>query len=115
MKIDMFMFDRPIELDEESTKEFLLQYQNSKNMMRQILTMFEDENEETRKAIFYVIGLRSFLDDFLEFCTEGLTAELMEALLNDEEAYMEYEEKYEEKYEEECDFEIEVDVNNDDE
>ena len=109
MKIDMFMFDRPIELDEESTKEFLLQYQNSKNMMRQILTMFEDE--ETRKAIFYVIGLRSFLDDFLEFCTEGLTAELMEALLNDEEAYMEYEEKYEE----ECDFEIEVDVNNDDE
>ena len=104
MKIDMFMFDRPIELDEESTKEFLLQYQNSKNMMRQILTMFEDE--ETRKAIFYVIGLRSFLDDFLEFCTEGLTAELMEALLNDEEAYMEYEEKYEE----EDDFEIEVDI-----
>ena len=100
MKIDMFMFDRPIELDEESTKEFLLQYQNSKNMMRQILTMFEDE--ETRKAIFYVIGLRSFLDDFLEFCTSELDADLMEALLNDKEVYLDDIE--------EDDFEIEVDI-----
>ena len=40
MKINMYMFDRPIELDEESTDEFLIQYKVAKDTMRQILTMY---------------------------------------------------------------------------
>lgn len=86
MKIEMYMYDRPLELDEESTVEFLKQYDNAKDTMRNILTMYEDE--DTRLAMFYCMGLRSLLDDFLEFCTEDLSADLMEALLNDEEAYV---------------------------
>lgn len=86
MKIEMYMYDRPLELDEESTVEFLKQYDNARDTMRNILTMYEDE--DTRLAMFYCMGLRSLLDDFLEFCTEDLSADLMEALLNDEEAYV---------------------------
>jgi hypothetical protein len=33
------------------------------------------------------MGLRSLLDDFLEFFTADLSVDLMEALLNDEEVY----------------------------
>lgn len=86
MKIEMYMYDRPLELDKESTVEFLKQYDNARDTMRNILTMYEDE--DTRLAMFYCMGLRSLLDDFLEFCTEDLSADLMEALLNDEEAYV---------------------------
>lgn len=86
MKIEMYMYDRPLELDEESTAEFLKQYDNARDTMRNILTMYKDE--DTRLVMFYCMGLRSFLDDFLEFCTEDLSADSMEALLNDEEAYV---------------------------
>lgn len=85
MKIEMYMYDRPLELDEESTAEFLKQYDNARDTMRNILTMYEDE--DTRLAMFYCMGLRSLLDDFLEFCTADLSVDLMEALLNDEEVY----------------------------
>lgn len=103
MKIEMYMYDRPLELDEESTVEFLKQYDNARDTMRNILTMYEDE--DTRLAMFYCMGLRSLLDDFLEFCTEDLSADLMEALLNDEETYMA-------SYDfDDNEIEIEVDVN----
>lgn len=103
MKIEMYMYDRPLELNEESTVEFLKQYDNARNTMRNLLTMYEDE--DTRLAMFYCMGLRSLLDDFLEFCTEDLSVDLMESLLNDEEVYVT-----------DCDLddneiEIEVDVN----
>lgn len=102
MKIDMYMYDRPIELDEESTDEFLAQYKLAKNTMRQILTMYEDE--ETRSAMFYAMGLRALLDDFLEFCTDDIDVDTMEALLNNEEAYLDDDD--------DDDFEIEVDTDN---
>ena len=86
MKIEMYMYDRPIDLDEESTVEFIKQNENARDTMRNILTMYEDE--DTRLAKFYCMGLRSLLDDFLEFCTQDLSVDLMEALLNDEEAYV---------------------------
>ena len=38
MKIEMYMYDRPLELDEESTVEFLKQYDNARDTMRNILT-----------------------------------------------------------------------------
>ena len=106
MKIEMYMYDRPLELDEESTVEFLKQYDNARDTMRNILTMYEDE--DTRLAMFYCMGLRSLLDDFLEFCTQDLSADLMEALLNDEDAYVT-------DYDLDDDNEIEIEVDVDDE
>ena len=82
MKLDLYMYDTPIELDEASTIEFIKQYDNAKDTMRQILSMFEDE--DTRLAIFYMLGLRTLIDDFLEFCTEDIAVDLMQLLLNNE-------------------------------
>ena len=82
MKLDLYMYDSPIELNEESTIEFIKQYDNAKDTMRQILTMFEDE--DTRLAIFYMLSLRTLIDDFLEFCTDDIDVDLMQMLLNDE-------------------------------
>ena len=100
MKISMYVYDRPLELDEESTDEFIKQYKLAKDTMRQILTMYEDE--ETRSAMFYAMSLRTLIDDFLEFCTEDIDVDTMEALLNNEEVYLE----------DDDDFEIEVDTDN---
>lgn len=103
MKINMYMFDRPIELDEESTDEFLIQYKVAKDTMRQILTMYEDE--ETRSAMFFAMSLRTLLDDFLDFCTDDIDVDTMEALLNNEEVYLE-------DNDDDDGFEIEVDTDN---
>lgn len=102
MKIGMYMYDREIDLNEESTKEFIQQYKNAKDTMKQLLTIFEDE--ETRTAMFYMMGLRTLIDDFLEFCTDEIDVDLMEKLLNDEEVYED-----EPENEEDEDFEILVD------
>ena len=102
MKIGMYMYDREIDLNEESTKEFIQQYKNAKDTMKQLLTIFEDE--ETRTAMFYMMGLRTLIDDFLEFCTDEIDVDLMEKLLNDEEVYEDEPENEEDK-----DFEILVD------
>lgn len=102
MKIGMYMYDREINLNEESTKEFIAQYKNAKDTMKQLLTIFEDE--ETRTAMFYMMGLRTLIDDFLEFCTDEIDVDLMEKLLNDEEVYED-----EPENEEDEDFEILVD------
>lgn len=82
MKINMYMYDKEIDLNEEATEEFLQQYENAKGTMRQLLTIFEDE--ETRLAMFYMMSLRTLIDDFLEFCTEDINVDLMSALLNNE-------------------------------
>lgn len=82
MKINMYMYDKEIDLNEEATEEFLQQYENAKETMRQLLTIFEDE--ETRLAMFYMMSLRTLIDDFLEFCTEDIDVDLMSALLNNE-------------------------------
>lgn len=102
MKIGMYMYDREIDLNEESTKEFIQQYKNAKDTMKQLLTIFEDE--ETRTAMFYMMGLRTLIDDFLEFCTDEIDVDLMEKLLNNEEVYED-----EPENEEDEDFEILVD------
>lgn len=102
MKIGMYMYDREIDLNEESTKDFIAQYKNAKDTMKQLLTIFEDE--ETRTAIFYMMGLRTLIDDFIEFCTDDIDVDLMEKLLNNEEVYED-----EPENEEEDDFEILVD------
>ena len=101
MKIGMYMYDREIDLNEESTKDFIAQYKNAKDTMKQLLTIFEDE--ETRTAIFYMMGLRTLIDDFIEFCTDVIDVDLMEKLLNNEEVYEDEPES------EEDDFEILVD------
>ena len=82
MKIGMYMYDRELELDDQATMDFLLQYENAKDTMRQLLTMFEDE--ETRIAMFYMMSLRTLMDDFLEFCADGISADEMEILFNTE-------------------------------
>jgi hypothetical protein len=76
------MYDKEIDLNEEATEEFLQQYENAKGTMRQLLNIFEDE--ETRLAMFYMMSLRTLIDDFLEFCTEDIDVDLMSALLNNE-------------------------------
>lgn len=99
MKLDLYMYDRPINLDEEATMEFLAQYDTAKEMMKEILDLFTDEDTETRQAMFFCLCLRTLIDDFLEFCTEDATVELMEKLLNgdkdaEEEIYLAKEEEY---------------------
>ena len=80
MKISMYMYDKPIELDEDSTELFLEQYDKARDEMKRLLDMFEEE--ETRVAMFHMMTLRCFIDDFLEFCADGITREEMEILLN---------------------------------
>ncbi len=108
MKIGMYMYDRELELDDESTVDFLMQYDNAKDTMRQILTMFEDES--TRLAMFYMMSLRTLMDDFLEFCTDGIDVDDMEMLLNDRDPdnNMEFEDDDDE-------YEIFVDFNDEEE
>ena len=82
MKLDLYMYDRPIELDEKSTMEFLMQYEAAKEMMKELLDIFSDDDTETRQAMFFCLCLRTLIDDFLEFCTEDVPVNLMEELLN---------------------------------
>ena len=80
MKIGMYMYDREIELNDEATDEFLNQHANAMDTMKRMLTAFEDE--ETRQAMFFMMSLRTLIDDFIEFCAEDITADEMEILLN---------------------------------
>ena len=48
--------------------------------MKRLLNLFEEE--ETRVAMFHMMTLRCFIDDFLEFCADGITRDEMEVLLN---------------------------------
>ena len=80
MKIGLYMYDRPIELDDESTDLFLDQYDKAREEMKRMLDMFEEE--ETRVAMFHMMTLRCFIDDFLEFCAEDISVDEMEILLN---------------------------------
>ena len=82
MKIGMYMYDREINLDKEATELFLSQYEDAKQTMKLILNHFE--NEDTRTAMFYMMSLRTVIDDFLEFCTDDIDVDTMEMLLNDE-------------------------------
>ena len=84
MKLRLYMYDDPISLDEESTKDFIEQYDSASEFMTTILDMFRYDNT-SRKAIFFMLGLRTLIDDFLEFCTTGISAELIERLLNGDE------------------------------
>lgn len=81
MKLDLYMYDRPIELNEKTTTEFIGMYMAAKETMKELLDLFPDD-EDTRKAIFFMLGLRTLIDDFLEFCTDGISADLIERLLN---------------------------------
>lgn len=80
MKIGMYMYDKEISLNDEATSLFLEQYDDAKNVMKQLLDLFDEE--ETRVAIFYMMSLRCFIDDFLEFCAEDINVNEMEYLLN---------------------------------
>lgn len=80
MKIGMYMYDKEISLNDEATSLFLQQYDNAKDGMRQLLDKFDEE--ETRIAMFYMMSLRCFIDDFLEFCAEDIDIDEMEYLLN---------------------------------
>jgi hypothetical protein len=80
MKIGMYMYDKEINLNDEATSLFLEQYDNAKDGMKQLLDLFDEE--ETRVAMFYMMSLRCFIDDFLEFCAEDINVNEMEYLLN---------------------------------
>lgn len=80
MKIGLYMYDRPLELDEEATDLFLEQYDKAKEEMKRLLSLFDEE--ETRVAMFHMMSLRCFIDDFLEFCTVDIDVDDMEELLN---------------------------------
>lgn len=80
MKIGMYMYDKEINLNDESTALFLQQYEAAKESMKDLLDKFEEE--DTRIAMFYIMSLRCFMDDFLEFCTDGINVAEMEYLLN---------------------------------
>ena len=119
MKLDLYMYDRPIELDERATKEFLGMYMASKETMKELLDLFPEDND-TRQAIFFMLGLRTLIDDFLEFCTDGIPVELIERLLNgdenaEEEIFDVKEELVEALLNEEDDGEILVEFDNDEE
>ena len=102
------MYDRPIELDDESTELFLEQYDKAREEMKRLLNLFEEE--ETRVAMFHMMTLRCFIDDFLEFCADGIDVDDMEVLLNGSEYDMDFEE-----FEEDDEFEIEVEFDDDEE
>jgi hypothetical protein len=84
MKLGLYMYDDPISLNEESTKDFIEQYDSARDLMTTVLDMFSESNT-SREAIFFMLGLRTLIDDFLEFCTTGVSAELIERLLNGDE------------------------------
>ncbi len=102
MKIKMYMYDRDLELTEEAAEEFVEQYEDAKGTMKDLLSTFEDE--DTRTAMFYMMSLRALIDDFIEFCTDDIPADLMERLLNNEDVY----EDELEDYDDDDDFEITV-------
>ena len=106
MKLKMYMYDRDIMLEEEATMLFLEQLDNARESMKTLLDVFEEES--TRVAMFYMMSLRSYIDDFLEFCAEDITVEEMEMLLNQSENNFDEEE-------DEDEFEIYVDFNEDEE
>ena len=107
MKIGLYMYDRPIELDDESTDLFLDQYDKAREEMIRMLDMFEEE--ETRVAMFHMMTLRCFIDDFLEFCSDGIDVDEMEALLNSS-VKCDLDD-----FEEDDEFEIEVEFDDDEE
>ena len=82
MRIGMYMYDKEINLNEDATRLFLEQYENAKATMKLILNDFEDV--DTRVAMFYMMSLRTVIDDFLEFCTDDIDVDTMQMLLNDE-------------------------------
>ena len=109
MKIGLYMYDRPLELDDEATDLFLEQYEKAKDEMKRLLGLFDDE--ETRVAMFHMMSLRCFIDDFLEFCTVDIDADDMEELLNGvDEDFL-----FGNKYEDEDDDEILVEFDDEEE
>lgn len=106
MKIKMYMYDEPIKLDDEASKLFLEQLSIAQESMKALLEAYADQS--TREAMFYMMTLRSYIDDFLEFCAEGITGEEMEQLLNGYDAEIDEEE-------DDDDFEIYVDFDDDEE
>ena len=106
MKIKMYMYDEPIKLDDEASILFLEQLSIAKDSMRALLEVYADES--TREAMFYMMSLRSFIDDFLEFCADGFTGEEMELLLNGHDDEIDEEE-------DDDDFEIYVDFDDEEE
>ncbi len=112
MKLKMYMYDRDIVLEEEAAMLFLEQLDSARESMKTLLDVFEEE--PTRVAMFYMMSLRSYIDDFLEFCAEDITVEEMEMLLNQSRIdFDEEDEEFEEEDEDE--FEIYVDFNEDEE
>ena len=101
MKLGLYMYDEPIQLDEDSTKRFLRQYDAARETITGLLDLYSDGDVGTRDAIFYMLGLRTLIDDFLEFCTTDVSQELIERLLNgdpfvEEEIFDRIESNYEE-------------------
>ena len=80
MKIKMYMYDEDINLDEEATSLFLGQLDVARESMKALLDAYAEE--QTRLVIFYMMALRSYIDDFLEFCADELSVGEMEVLLN---------------------------------
>ncbi len=121
MKLGLYMYDDPINLDEGSTAEFLKRYDMAKDVMNELLGLFSDEDNGSREAIFFMLGLRTLIDDFLEFCTTGIPVELIERLLNgdldaEEEIFHAVEAEYSEQLDEDDDdFEILVEFDDDEE
>lgn len=107
MKIKMYMYDEPIKLDDEASKLFLEQLSIAQESMKALLEAYADQS--TREAMFYMMTLRSYIDDFLEFCTEGITGEEMEQLLNG------YDAEIDEEEDDDDDFEIYVDFDDEEE
>ena len=81
MRLKLNDFVRPIELGDQATEEFLMQWDNARETMKQLLQLYE--NEETRIALFYMLSLSDFVNDFIDFVLEGLEEEDLEELLND--------------------------------
>ena len=106
MKIKMYMYDEPIKLDDEASILFLEQLSIAKESMKDLLETYADQS--TREAMFYMMSLRSYIDDFLEFCAENITGEEMEQLLNGHDIETDEEE-------DDDDFEIYVDFDNEEE
>jgi hypothetical protein len=103
MKIKMYMYDEPIKLDDEASSLFLEQLSVAQESMKALLDVYADQS--TREAMFYMMSLRSYIDDFLEFCTEDITKEEMEQLLNGNDI----------EEEDDDDFEIYVDFDDEEE
>ena len=107
MKIKMYMYDEPIKLDDEASKLFLEQLSIAQESMKALLEVYADQS--TREAMFYMMSLRSYIDDFLEFCAQDITGEEMEQLLNG------YDEEEIDEEEDDDDFEIYVDFDDEEE